>query len=353
MDTPSEHPKTGMVVLYRLLCLPYFCFITIYWSLYLFAGYLSYAVWNNRIFFSSNTEPHEVVKAIIADYLPITAAYALFFKVIAAAYSWVFLSPLKLRLYNESKKLHLGRLAIEFLALAVLLITPLVIAHLRYNYFGLSKSVASNVTPVPADTNKHKVSDKDVKRLSILATDRMRVLTFKGMDGISLGESVRLRPDTADVADAVKLMKLKTMLESEGKEAELPFRELADLVRKSDEDKHWAHLQAVTHYSEICKRSLALRMISVNSRDWTREDGDEARRKIGPSCCSLRDLLFKENIEARRKMDTACDLLKELPLEDCIEARQKLNEASDAITEGCIEAVKFGFFVPKEGRIDD
>jgi predicted deacetylase len=148
-------------------------------------------------------------------------------------------------------------------------------------------------------------------------------------------------------------MKFAENSKKEEHEADVAFKKLGDLVKKSDIDRHWIYLQAVDRYKELCKKTINLRMLSIISQDWTSAEGNEAREKLKSDCDSLKNLTWKEHIETRRKLDVACQLLEEFQNKDSVENRRKLTAACEAITEGCLAVVKAGFFIPKEYQIAD
>jgi hypothetical protein len=299
----------------------------------------------------SVTDSHSAVEKILKSGLLPIAVCLVFFKLVSAAYSWVFLYPLKRRLYNESKKSNsVGRI-IEYSFLILLLTIPLLIAQIRHSYFGLS-SIDTSIENLETSQEKDsKIVDKEVKIMSISVVEKMRDSVLKGMEMLSLAETARLHPEAVNAMESVRMMKFAEDSKNKGQELDVAFKKLEDLVKKSDEDRHWIYLQAVDRYMKLCKKSINLRMLSIASQDWTSENGNEARKKLASNCDALRNLTWEENVETRRKMDAACKSLDELPSEDSVESRRKLGVACEAITEGCLAVVKSGFFIPKEYQI--
>jgi hypothetical protein len=197
------------------------------------------------------------------------------------------------------------------------------------------------------------IQDKEVKVMSTLTVEKMRSSCLKAMELLSQAETARLRPEEVNLIEVEKQMKLAENNKKEGQEVDVAFKKFGDLVQRSDKKKHWIYLQAVWCYSELCKKSLKLRMLSIISQDWASADGHEARKKLKSDCESLREFIWEEHVENRQKIDIACQLLQNFQFEDSVENRKKLSAACEAITEGCLAIVKSGIFIPKEYQITD
>lgn len=357
MNAPSEDPKTGLEVLYRLLCLPYFVFICLYWLGYLYAPYMSYAVWKaHAIFMDSSESTSLAVAEILYGYLAPLALVLLCLKLSTTAYSWAILSPLRLRLYNKAKNPQKNRSIIEYLILVAFLIAPVIIAHYRHNAFGSlsSDSLASGSALATTDNTDSKGLNKDVKKMSTVAVDKIRVESIKGLELMSLAETLSSQPPVKNAEEiTLQFTSLQKDAIKADQEAKAALDELRKLVRESREDKHWAYLQAVDRYKCLCDDSLKLWMLSLKARDLTNEEGNEARKKMDVECKAIRKLTDKEGSESRKKMDAACEAISDLTGEEGGEARKKMDTACKAIRESCFEVVKSGFYISKEYQIVD
>lgn len=221
---------------------------------------------------------------------------------------------------------------------------------LLITFFVLAISFSARAEP---QEKGFSIQDKDVKTMSISAVEKMRAVCLKAMQLLSQAETAKLRPEVANLMEVERQIKFAKNNEKEGQEADAAFKNFGDLVQKSDKKNHWIYLQAVWCYSELCKKSMNLRMLSIIAQDWVSEDGHEARKKLKSDCESLREFIWEEHVENRRKMDIACQLLQDIKSEDSVENRKKLSAACEAITEGCLAIVKSDIFIPKEYQIPD
>jgi hypothetical protein len=202
--------------------------------------------------------------------------------------------------------------------------------------------------------NKLKDNNKFFKSMSNTTVDKIRLVSMKGLELMSLAETLNSQPPVKNAEEINIQFSLlqKDALKAE-KEADTAFNELRQFVKEADDVKYWAHLQAVDRYKYICENFIKLWMLSLKARYLTNEEGIEARKKMGVECMAISKYTVKLNSEIHNKMNIACESISNLNTNKDSTDDENMDAARKAIREICFEVVKSGFYISKEHDIID
>lgn len=366
MNDTNKDFNMGLEIVYRLLCIPLFLLIGLYWAGYMWTPYFSYAIYNaysiytdNYFFSSYDGTLNSFIKDVLVGGVVACSVWLLILKIVTFAYSWAILSPIKLRLNKEVKSTRhkKAHMLIEGLILAIILATPVIIAHYRYDFFDLlphAPLTSSSSTATTSVDPKVSGLDKEIKRMSAVTVDKIRMASTKGLEALLLVETIRAYPLIKNSEEiALQGMLLQQEMAEKSQEADAAFNEFRTQVRKSKEDKYMAYHQAVARYKCLCNDSLKLWMLALNARDLTDEEGKEARKKMDVECKAIRNLTNKEGSEACKKMDITCKTINDLLDREGGNTREQMNVACRAIRESCFESIKSGFYISQKYQIAD